>query len=171
MAALRDIAKEYADEFQTGVAWVIVWKTGRSWNAEAVWLDPDTEEMEPEDVEKAKKILEKDSNAVILNSYYCGHFGKGMTLKEIIGGIRWHYERNCNLLREALKEQEQPEADTEPEKRNLKAEGTNAAQSPLMLITSKGFMPPLRKTDNKETTRKAKAGPMNSGREPPNDGL
>ena len=36
MAALTTIAKEWANELRDGIAWIIVWKTGRSWNAQAV---------------------------------------------------------------------------------------------------------------------------------------
>ena len=53
MAALNTIAKEWADEIRDGIAWVIVWKTGRSWNAQAVWLNSDTDTFEPEDLELA----------------------------------------------------------------------------------------------------------------------
>ena len=98
MAALNTIAKEWADEIRDGIAWVIVWKTGRSWNATAVWLNSDTDTFEPEDLEQARKILEQDPNAVMLNGYYCGHFGEDMTVAELAAGIRWHYENGYNLL-------------------------------------------------------------------------
>jgi hypothetical protein len=98
MAALNKIAKEYADEIRDGIAWVIVWKTGRSWNAQAVWLSCD-DTFELEDLSEARQILEADPNAVMLNGYYCGHFGEDMTIAELADGIRWHYERGCNLLK------------------------------------------------------------------------
>ena len=79
MAALNKIAREYADEIRDGIAWVIVWKEGRSWDATAVWLDPDTDTFEPEDLELARKILEKDPKAVMVNGYCCGHFSEDMT--------------------------------------------------------------------------------------------
>lgn len=98
MAALNAIAKEYADEIRDGIAWVIVWKTGRSWHAEAFWLNCDDDAFEPDDLERAREILDQDPSAVMLNGYYCGHFGEGMTVNEIAAGIRWHYENGCNLL-------------------------------------------------------------------------
>ena len=98
MAAINTIAKDWADELRDGIAWVIVWKTGRSWNATAVWLNSDTDTFEPEDLEQARKILEQDPNAVMLNGYYCGHFGEDMTVAELAAGIRWHYENGYNLL-------------------------------------------------------------------------
>ena len=98
MAAINTIAKEWANEIRDGIAWVIVWKTGRSWNATAVWLNCDDDTFEPEDLEQARKILEQDPNAVMLNGYYCGHFGEDMTVAELAAGIRWHYENGYNLL-------------------------------------------------------------------------
>lgn len=101
MAALNTIAREWADELREGIAWVIVWKTGRSWNAQAVWLSYDDDTFEPEDLELARKVLEQDPNAVMLNGYYCGHLGEKMTVAEIIDGIRWHYDRHANLLKDS----------------------------------------------------------------------
>ena len=98
MAALNAIAREWADELREGIAWVIVWKTGRSWNAQAVWLNCDDETFEPEDLELARKVLEQDPNAVMLNGYYCGHFGEDMTVAELAAGIRWHYDNGYNQL-------------------------------------------------------------------------
>lgn len=42
MATLRETASSYADEIREGIAWVVVWKTGRGWNASAFWLSPAT---------------------------------------------------------------------------------------------------------------------------------
>lgn len=33
MAALRDIARDFAAEIRDGIGWTIVYRTGRSWNA------------------------------------------------------------------------------------------------------------------------------------------
>lgn len=96
--ALRTIAKEYAQEIRDGIAWVIVWKTGRSWHAEAVWLDTDTDLLQQDDLATVRGILDQDPKAVMLNGYYCGHFGEAMTINELAAGIRWHYEGGCNLL-------------------------------------------------------------------------
>lgn len=101
MAAINTIAREWADELRDGIAWVIVWKIGRSWNAQAVWLDSDTDTFEPEDLELAREILEKDPKAVMVNGYYCGHFGEDMTVAELAAGIRWHYENGYNTLEDS----------------------------------------------------------------------
>ena len=39
MASLREIAAANAEEIRDGIAWVFVWKTGRSWHAKPVWLN------------------------------------------------------------------------------------------------------------------------------------
>ena len=98
MAALNAIAREWADELREGIAWVIVWKTDRSWNAQAVWLNCDDDTFGLEDLELASKVLEQDPNAVMLNGYYCGHFGEDMTVAELAAGIRWHYDNGYNQL-------------------------------------------------------------------------
>ena len=59
MAAINAIAREWADEIRGGIAWVIVWKTGRSWNAQAVRLNSDDDTFEPEDLELARDPVER----------------------------------------------------------------------------------------------------------------
>lgn len=99
MAALNEVAKEFSDEIRDGIAWVIIWKTGRSWNGYAAWLDPDTETFEPDDLEKAHEVLEEDPNAL-----------------EIAAGIRWHYENGYNLLSDSTAIPDKPETEpAEPE--------------------------------------------------------
>lgn len=100
MAALNQIAKEYTDEIRDGIAWVIVWKTGRSWHASAVWLDPCTDTFDAEDLATVHKILKEDPNAIMVNGYNCGHFGD-MSASDIAAGILWNYENGCNLLKES----------------------------------------------------------------------
>lgn len=98
MAALKDIARDVADEIREGIAWVIVYRTGRSWNALPVWSDLEADEWETDDLNDALSILKVDPDAVILNGYYCGHFGEDMTISQLAAGIRWHYENGYNRL-------------------------------------------------------------------------
>lgn len=97
MAALKEIAREYASEIRDGIGWVIVYRTGRSWNALTVWSDLGNNEWETDDINDALEALRLDSRAVALNGYYLGHFGD-MTIDDIAAGIRWHYERGTNAL-------------------------------------------------------------------------
>lgn len=97
MAALKEIAREYASEIRDGIGWVIVYRTGRSWHALTVWSDLGNNEWETDDINDALKALRLDPRAVALNGYYLGHFGD-MTIDDIAAGIRWHYERGTNAL-------------------------------------------------------------------------
>lgn len=98
MAALRDIARDFAPEIRDGIGWTIVYRTGRSWNALTIWSDIWNGEWETDDLNDAIGILKADPDAVIVNGYYCGHFGEDMTIDEIAAGIRWHYEGGRNRL-------------------------------------------------------------------------
>lgn len=97
MAALKEIAREYADEIRDGIGWLIVYRTGRSWHALTVWSDLGNNEWETDDINDALEALRLDPRAVALNGYYLGRFG-GMTIDDIAAGIRWHYERGTNAL-------------------------------------------------------------------------
>ena len=96
-AALKEIAREYADEIRDGIGWLIVYRTGRSWHALTVWSDLGNNEWETGDINDALEALRLDPRAVALNGYYLGRFG-GMTIDDIAAGIRWHYERGTNAL-------------------------------------------------------------------------
>ena len=76
MAALRDIARDFAAEIRDGIGWTIVYRTGRSWNALTIWSDIWNGEWETDDLNDAIGILKADPDAVIVNGYYCGHFGE-----------------------------------------------------------------------------------------------
>lgn len=103
MAALRDIARDFAAEIRDGIGWTIVYRTGRSWNALTIWSDIWNGEWETDDLNDAIGILKADPDAVIVNGYYCGHFGESMTIDEIAAGIRWHYEGGHNHLADIAK--------------------------------------------------------------------
>lgn len=76
MAALRDIARDFAAEIRDGIGWTIVYRTGRSWNALTIWSDIWNGEWETDDLNDAIGILKADPDA----------------------GIRWHYEGGHNRL-------------------------------------------------------------------------
>lgn len=98
MAALREITREWADEIREGIAWVLVYRTGRAWHALAVWSNLFDESFETDDLNEALEILKLDPDAVALNGYYCGHFGEDMNVDQLAAGIRWHYENQYNRL-------------------------------------------------------------------------
>ncbi|EOS62895.1 MULTISPECIES: hypothetical protein [unclassified Anaerotruncus] len=96
--SIKAISKDWASEIREGISWVIVWKSGRNWNAQGLWLNPETETLELEDLKLAQAILEEDPMAIMINGYYCGGFDEHMTIKEIATAIRWHYENGYNRL-------------------------------------------------------------------------
>lgn len=81
MAALKEVAREYASEIRDGIG----------------WSDLGNNEWETDDINDALEALRLDPRAVALNGYYLGHFGD-MTIEDIAVGIRWHYERGTNAL-------------------------------------------------------------------------
>lgn len=94
MAAIEKIVQKWADEFKKGIAWLIVWKTGRSWNAKAVWLNCDNSAFKPEDLELVRKVLEQDPNAVMLNSRCCKFINKNMNVAALAAGIKYYYKNS-----------------------------------------------------------------------------
>lgn len=100
MATLLEIAREYDEDIRGGIAWIAVWKKGRSWEAQRFYLSDEAEERQinSEDVETINNILNTDSNAIIVNGHYSGHLGSEFTVKEIQNGIRWHYDNGYSQL-------------------------------------------------------------------------
>ncbi len=95
MAALRDVVRYYRQELQGGIAWVVFWREGTSWDGQCVYLDDD-DLLTKEDQITMTEILQKDAHAVALNSYYSGQITEDMTIDELMVGVRHHYRRGSN---------------------------------------------------------------------------
>ena len=95
MASLRDTVKQYQEELRDGIAWVVFWREGRSWNGEDFYLDAG-DSLTAEQKSRLEEIRQKDPTAVILNSYYCGYLAGDMTVDELTTGVRRHYENGYN---------------------------------------------------------------------------
>ena len=65
MAALRDIARDFAAEIRDGIGWTIVYRTGRSWNALTIWSDIWNGEWETDDLNDAIGIPAAISSMVM----------------------------------------------------------------------------------------------------------
>lgn len=105
MASIREIVRWYNDEIQDGIAWVAIWKDGRSWNAEAFWPEDggydDGYTFEREDMERMEEILKIDHKAIMINGYYtnCGALEDGTSpIADIIAGVEWNYYNRFNQL-------------------------------------------------------------------------
>ena len=95
MASLRDTVKQYQEELRDGIAWIVFWREGRSWNGEDFYLDAG-DSLTVEQKSRLEEIRQKDPAAVILNSYYCGYLAGDMTVDELTAGVRRHYENGYN---------------------------------------------------------------------------
>ena len=98
MASLRDAVKTYQDELRNGIAWVVFWRDGRSWDSDYTYIELGSETIGYDDISRLEHISRTDPRAVALNGYYCGHLGEDMTLDELTSGVRWHYENGFNTL-------------------------------------------------------------------------
>ena len=95
MASLRDTVKQYQEELRDGIAWIVFWREGRSWNGEDFYLDAG-DSLTAEQKSRLEEIRQNDPAAVILNSYYCGYLAGDMTVDELTAGVRRHYENGYN---------------------------------------------------------------------------
>lgn len=101
MASLKQIVKEYRDEIVDGIAWVAIYKTGRSWNAVAVWPEDGGYDegyiLDECDLAELKAISCLDYKAICFNGYYMG-FGEDFTNDELAAKVQWFYEGRMNQL-------------------------------------------------------------------------
>ena len=97
MASLREAVKNNQEELRDGIAWVVFWREGRSWNSESFHLEMD-DTFYPEDKARFAEIQAIDPKAVVLNSYYCGYLDESMSLNELAAGVRHHYENGLNNI-------------------------------------------------------------------------
>ena len=83
MAALRDVVRDYQEELRGGIAWVVFWREGTSWDGQSVYLDDDGL-LTKDDRVALTEILQKDAHAVALNSYYSGQVTEDMTVTSMV---------------------------------------------------------------------------------------
>ena len=101
MASLRDAARDVLYEAKDTIAYLVFWKTGRSWNSEALY-----------------EIVAADPDAICVNGYV-DNIGplEDMTLESLMDGIRFQREVAPGSLAYALqqvkKEETTEEADEE----------------------------------------------------------
>lgn len=103
MASLREEVRYVLDDAKAGICWIAFWKTGKTWHAESMY-ETNYEEanrlfntkskwtIDEMDAERLKEIYEEDSNAILVNPYYC-NVGpwEEMTLASLIDGIKFQY--------------------------------------------------------------------------------
>lgn len=86
MSSLRQLIRDHRDEICNGVAWVAIYKDGRSWVAESFYPeDGDYEngyEFDVYDYERMKEIVDTDHKALCINGDYMGGL-EDFTLDEL----------------------------------------------------------------------------------------
>lgn len=124
MASLRKMVGTYREELRDGIADVIFWKEGRSWNAEAFWLDGD--KFEVEDMDRVEEILIADQNAIIVNGYTTCPFSTGdedsgaSKIDFMMDHIRKRYENGSCLLVDFFAEHKAEEVQNQKEAKTIK---------------------------------------------------
>lgn len=99
MASLRTMVGRFRNELREGVAYVAFWKNGRSWGAEAFWLDPRYNIIEEDDTREMWQIINTDPNAIIVNGFDSCPFDGKSTVEHMLEHIRWRYEdHRCQLV-------------------------------------------------------------------------
>ncbi len=130
MASIRYAAQTVLQEAREGIAWIVIWKEGRGWNAEPFWAEAEDEgsrlTFEEPDAEKIRAILRIDPNAVIVNSYY-SNLGdpEAMTRDSLAAAMRWQYKLGSSLLADKIIHNEE-KANTESDSAKLKRDKKNA---------------------------------------------
>ena len=114
---LRDTAQQVLTEARDGIAWIALYKKGRSWSAEPFWPDYDekagTLTFGSDDLPRIHEILEADPNAVIVNGYE-SNLGDNehMTRDTLTAFLRWQYEGQYSRLADHIRQDAQ--AETQP---------------------------------------------------------
>ena len=98
MASIRQIAQDVLYEARDGIAWIALYKKGRSWNAECFWGLLNEQEVfttdYPEDAERLCEIISIDPNAIFVNAYLhnLGPIDEEMTRDTLAKALRWQYD-------------------------------------------------------------------------------
>ena len=121
MASIRQIAQDVLYEARDGIAWIVLYKEGRSWGAECFWGEFDEQGNafildNPEDINRLREILEIDPDAIFVNPE-CNNLGpcgdEGMTRETLANGLRWQYGLQYSRLADtSIQSTAEPEADS-----------------------------------------------------------
>lgn len=107
MASLREAARNVLNEASEGIAWILVYKRGRSWTTESLYLDYNDRThrftLEKDQIDYFKSVLGDDNGAVLCNGYY-DNLGdlENMTLASLMDGIQYQYNNRHNLVLDVI---------------------------------------------------------------------
>lgn len=101
MSSLKEIIKEEYSTIADGIAWVTIYKEGRSWKYDYFYEESGSYDeglvFPDEDIEELRRISKIDPKAICINGYYMG-FGEDFTLQEMENKILWMYTERLNQL-------------------------------------------------------------------------
>lgn len=110
MANLRELIKDHKDEICNGIAWVAIYKDGRSWQVDAFY--PEGGDVEDglvfavEDYREMERIVGVDRKAIYLNGSYFGGLAdqfpdglKGLSLNKLVDEIEYIYEARLHQFK------------------------------------------------------------------------
>lgn len=107
MASIRQAAQNVLDEARDGIAWIALWKDGRSWKSES--FHPDFDEatrrftFDADELMQLRGVFRQDPDAILVNSYYCNLGDPDcMTRDTLANALRWQYENRGNLVVDIL---------------------------------------------------------------------
>ena len=133
MSSIRQIAQDVLPEARDGIAWIALYKEGRSWNAECFWGLFDEQEVfitdYPEDAERLREILSIDPNAIFVNAYLhnLGPIDDEMTRDTLARALRWQYDMQYFRLADtSIKSTAEPGFDNPVEADSSPATASNA---------------------------------------------
>ena len=102
MGSLRQVIRDNRYEICNNIAWVAIYKEGRSWAAEAFY--PEDGDYENEYVfdeyalNRMKEIVDTDHKEICVNGDYMGGL-EDFTLDELENRILWFYETRLHQLK------------------------------------------------------------------------
>lgn len=102
MASLRQVVADHRDEITNGVAWLAVYKDGRSWEAQVFYPEAGDYEdgyvFSDEDYNELVRIADLDHKAICINGYYMGGL-EDFSLSELEDKIFYFHEFHHHTLR------------------------------------------------------------------------
>lgn len=106
MASINELVKANRGSLEDGIAWVAVWKNGKSWNYERFYPTSGSAEtcdlvFDAYDMARMELIIREDWRAVILNGYYtnCGvNEEEPNSISAMVDGVKWNYRNGYNML-------------------------------------------------------------------------
>ena len=133
MSSIRQIAQDVLYEARDDIAWIALYKEGRSWNAECFCGLFDKQEVfttdYSEDAERLHEILSIDPNAIFVNAYLhnLGPIDDEMTRDTLAQALRWQYDMQYFRLADtSIKSANEPGFDDPAEVDSSPATASNA---------------------------------------------